>query len=101
MKALLVESQKEMLKLLKPETKAIARETIDEEIGNETRSFYTPTKRVRINSTQNNDSCGSRNSPLKIILFQVPVAEQAFEKISDDNQNLHHGQLRPCGIFFK
>ena len=61
-KAILVESQKEMLKLLKPETKAVARETIDEEIGNETRSFFTPTKTVRINSTRNNDSCGSRNT---------------------------------------
>ena len=60
-KALLVESQREMSKLLKPETKGNTRETIDEEIENETRSFYTPTKTVRINSIQNNDSCASRN----------------------------------------
>ena len=62
MKALLVESQREILKPLKPETKGNARENIDEEIENETRSFYTPTKTVRINSIQNKDSCGSRNS---------------------------------------
>ena len=52
-KNLLIESQKEMLKLLKPETKESARDNVDEEAENETRSFYTPTKSVRINSTQN------------------------------------------------
>ena len=61
-KALLVESQREMLELIKPETKGNTKETIDEEIENEDRSFYTPTKTVRINSIQNNDSCGSRNT---------------------------------------
>ena len=55
-KNLLIESQKEMLKLLKPN----ARENVEEEIENETRSFYTPTKLVRINSTQNDPSI-SRN----------------------------------------
>ena len=53
-KNLLIESQKEMLKLLKPETKENVRGNFDEETENETRSFYTPTKSVRINSTQNN-----------------------------------------------
>ena len=38
-KNLLVESQREMLKLLKPETR---------ETENETRNFYTPTKSVKI-----------------------------------------------------
>ena len=55
-KNLLIESQKEMLKLLKPN----ARENVEEEIENETRSFYTPTKLVRINSTQNDPNI-SRN----------------------------------------
>ena len=52
-KTLLIESQKEMLKLLKPETKGIIRENTEEEVEEETRSFYTPTKSVRISSTQN------------------------------------------------
>ena len=52
-KNLLVESQKEMLKLLKPETRGIVRENTEEEVEEDTRSFYTPTKSVRINSTQN------------------------------------------------
>ena len=60
-KNLLVESQKKMLKLLKPETKESVRESNEEELENETRSFYTPTKLVRINSTQN-DSTVRRNS---------------------------------------
>ena len=42
-KNLLVESQKEMLKLLKPETRENIRENTEEETENETRSFYTPT----------------------------------------------------------
>ena len=52
-KNLLIESHKEMLKLLKPETRENVRDNFDEEAENETRSFYTPTKTVRINSTQN------------------------------------------------
>ena len=59
-KKLLIESQKEMLKLLKPETRESARDNYDEETKNETRSFYTWTKSVRINSTQN-DSNVCRN----------------------------------------
>ena len=61
-KNLLVESQKEMLKLLKPETKENAKDNSVEEIENESRSFYTPTKSVRINSTQNNDPNICRNT---------------------------------------
>ena len=57
----LVESQREMLKLLKPETRENVSENADEETENEMRSFYTPTKSVEINSTQNNDPCSSRN----------------------------------------
>ena len=60
-KNLLVESQKEMLKLVKPETMENVRENTEEETENETRSFYTLTKSVRINSIQNNDPCSSRN----------------------------------------
>ena len=41
-----------MLKLLKPETKVVTRENT-EEVEEETRNFYTPTKSVRISSTQN------------------------------------------------
>ena len=60
-KNLLIESQKEMLKLLKPETRGIIRENTEEEIEEETRSFYTPTKSVRISSTQN-DPIACRNN---------------------------------------
>ena len=59
-KNLLVESQKVMLKLLKPETKESVRQSNKEEMENKTRSFYTPTKLVWINSTQN-DSTVRRN----------------------------------------
>ena len=58
---LLIESQKEMLKLLKPETRRTIRENTEEEVEEETRNFYTPTKSVRISSTQN-DSITCRNS---------------------------------------
>ena len=37
------------------------RENTEEETENETRSFYTPTKVVRIISTQNNDTNVTRN----------------------------------------
>ena len=58
-KNLLIESKK-MLKLLKPETRGIIRENTEEEVEEETRNFYTPTKSVRISSTQN-DSTACRN----------------------------------------
>ena len=60
-KNLLIESQKEMLKLLKPNTRENVREKVGEEIENETRSFYTPTKLVRINSTPSDPNI-SRNT---------------------------------------
>ena len=59
-KNLLIESQKEMLELLKPKTRENIRDNFDEETENESRSFYTPTKSVRINSTQNDPNI-SRN----------------------------------------
>ena len=59
-KNLLIESQKEMLELLKPKTRENIRDNFDEETENETRNFYTPTKSVRINSTQNDPNI-SRN----------------------------------------
>ena len=40
-KSLLVESQKEMLKLLRPETRENVRENTEEDVENETRCFYT------------------------------------------------------------
>ena len=52
-KNLLIESQKEMLELLRLETRESVRDNFDEETENETRNFYTPTKSVRINPTQN------------------------------------------------
>ena len=60
-KNLLIDSQKEMLELLKPKTRENTRDNFDEETENETRDFYTPTKSVRINSTQNDPNI-SRNT---------------------------------------
>ena len=60
-RALLLESQKEMLKLLRSETKENVRDQASEELENETRNLYTPTKTVGINSTQNEDHSIIRN----------------------------------------
>ena len=49
-----------MLKLLKPKTEDIRKNT-EEETENETRSFSTPTNLARVNSTQNNDTNVSPN----------------------------------------
>ena len=51
-----MESQSEMSKLLTTETGENVRNSIIDETENETRSFHTPTKTVRINSTSNHDS---------------------------------------------
>ena len=60
-KALLMQSQKEMVKLLNSKTGESVREEDENDLENQTRSFYTPTKSVRINSTHNNDPCTSLN----------------------------------------
>ena len=73
-KNLLVESQKEMLKLLKPETRGIIRENTEEEVEEETRSFYTPTKSVRISSTQNDPIVCRNNNPIHYIGCQLKIA---------------------------
>ena len=57
----LVESQREMLKMLKPETGENVRGNVEEEPENETRRFCTLTKLVRINSTQIDDPSTDRN----------------------------------------
>ena len=90
-KNLLIESQKEMLKFLKPETRENVRENTEEEAENETRNFYTPTKVVRINSTQNNDTNVSRNTwyrffrclQFKIFESQVYVPLRVFLALYD------------------
>ena len=83
-KSLLVESQREMLKLLYPKTGENVRENIDEETENQTRNFYTPTKYVRINSTQNDDPSRSRNS----IALKDKVTEQVATFSSGKDQLL-------------
>ena len=60
-KTLLVESQKEIMKLLELITNENVRDEPEDEPENETKRFYTPTKLVRIISTQNNESYISRN----------------------------------------
>ena len=64
-KNLLIESQKEMLELLKPKTRENIRDNLDEETENESSSFYTPTKSVRINSTQNDPNTSRNKRRLK------------------------------------
>ena len=67
-KNLLLESQREMLKLLRPEIGENVRNSTVDETENETRSIHTPANIVRINSTQNNDpdTNVSRNSRISI-----------------------------------
>ena len=66
-KNILIECQREMLRLVKPERRENVRENTKEETENETRSFYAPTKLVRINSTQNNDTNVSRNIVTRVL----------------------------------
>ena len=70
-KNLLIESQKEMLKLLKPNTRENVRENVEEEMENETRSFYTPTKLVRKSSTQNDPNISRNIFSGKLDSFRV------------------------------
>ena len=75
-KILLAESQRELRKLLKPKTNENTREEFENESENETRCFFTPTKSVRINSTQNNDPCASRNINFIVCIFNTHLNQQ-------------------------
>ena len=79
-----MESQKEMLKLLRSETGENVRDNTVEETESETRNFYTPTKTVLINSTQKNDPCSSRNNELRTIEVSPASSELRYEL--DKNQ---------------
>ena len=106
LKSHLVESQKEMLKLLKPKIGENVRENIEEETEGEVGIFYTPTKSVRIKSTQNGPNLicniyGTRNSNLKesyqyeCYLSQAAACDGNFYQISleGDNSNPRPGVL--------
>ena len=62
LKSLSADTQKEILRPLKTKTNTNVREEPGEDTENETRSFFTPIKSVRMNSTQNTDPCSCRNS---------------------------------------
>ena len=57
------------MKLLEPETRENVRENVEEGMENQTRSFYTPTRSVRISSTQNDQDI-SRNNIITTTLYQ-------------------------------
>ena len=79
-KILLVESQKEMLKLLNTETRESIRENTKEETENGTRSFYTPTRSVRTSSTQNNDPNISPNRSSFLFVERFSFFSFALQK---------------------
>ena len=87
-KTLLLESQKEMLRLLRPETRENVKDHVIEEPENESRSFYTPTKIVRINSTQNNDPDISRNRMGVLKLAVRDVFWDHSVRVVEKNRNL-------------
>ena len=51
-----METQREMLKLLRTETGENVKNSTTDGTENETRSFHTPTKTIQSNSTSNHDS---------------------------------------------
>ena len=63
-KELPMESQRELVRMLKPKTKARENEENEQALQSESRNFYTPTTSVKINSTQISDPDISRNNCL-------------------------------------
>ena len=61
---MLIESQKQPFKLLKPKPGDNKSEENETTVESESRSFYTPTKSVTIGSVQNNDTNRSRNKSI-------------------------------------
>ena len=77
--SLLNEPHKELLKMLKPKTGECVNEEDETTLENETR-FYTPTKSVRMKSTQSNDPCTSRNIVVHKELGQDKV-DESFSRL--------------------
>ena len=102
-KHLLMESQREMLKLLRSETGENVRNSTIDETENET-SFHTPTKTVRINSTSNHDSDTyvSRNTLVENKYNSCKVDERSWQKIQilKDSVEENTFQLDSCKKFF-
>ena len=70
------------------------RESIAEETENETRRFFTHTKSVRINATQNNDPNTSRNNSICYFLSHIMWEENqslccVFFQIKPNTHDLH------------
>ena len=57
-----MESEREVLRMLKPKTKASENEENEQVPKSESRNFYTPARSVKMNSTQNNVPDINRNS---------------------------------------
>ena len=70
-KNLLIESQRELVKLLKPETRENIRENVEEGLENETRNFYTTTRSVRTSSTQNDKDISRNTQPTRTKTFNT------------------------------
>ena len=64
---LLAESQRELLKLLKPKQNEPKRDQNENPPENECRDFYTPTRSVRISSTLNDDTNERRNTCIQLL----------------------------------
>ena len=58
------------MKLLRPERRENVRENVEQETENETRSIYTPTRSVRISSTQNDQNV-SRNMVTGVLTYST------------------------------
>ena len=57
------------MKLLRLKTGVSTKEEDENDLENDTRSFYSPMKSVKMNSTYNHDPCTSRNIKMST-LFQ-------------------------------
>ena len=92
-----MESQGEMLKLLRSETEDYVRNSTKDETENETRSFHTATKTVRINSTSNRDSdtyVSRINGEINFSPFQVRGVIIKTTKISKQIRSWKHPHLK-------
>ena len=95
-KNLLMESQREMLKLLRSETGENVRNITIDETENKARSFHTPTKTVRINYTSNHDSdtyVSRNNDNHNGCFLKIPFFTDASATQSRTHQPHNHGRI--------
>ena len=95
-KGVLLESQRELFKLLRPKTRENINEDSADRLEDETRTFYTSTRSLRNISTQKTEPCTScENTRYSSVFDFISFENQKFSEDDTVNENTIKRSSRP------